>query len=133
MKVIEIIIEYKILFLLIICLRRGDMSKKWFFSTFFITLIFLAVITFFAINSFSRPVNNTKIISSSKSTSTGGTGYFLREYNGKIGIFSAGSDSPQQVLDVTIDSLPDEDQQMLVVGIYAPNKEELLKRIEDYS
>ena len=108
------------------------MIRKWFFSTFLITLTFLSVITFFAFKSFSRSVNNANI-SSTSSIMTHIDGYILRNYNGKIGIFPADSDTPQQVLNIEIDTLPDEDQQQLAVGIYVPNQEELQSKIEDYS
>ena len=112
------------------------MGKKWFFSTFIITLMFLSVIAFFTIQSFSRPVSITKTSSALSNTSsivTHDDGYILRNYNGKIGIFAADSDSPMQVLDISIDTLPDEDQQQLAVGIYVPNQLALQTKIEDYS
>lgn len=68
----------------------------------------------------SAPVKNT-------------AGYLLREYKGKIGVFAAGSSSPQQVLDVYINSLPKDDQEKLKKGISAKNHDQLLGLIENYA
>lgn len=64
-------------------------------------------------------------------TQTGG--WYMREYNGKIGIYRSGAAQPEQVLDVYVSMLPDEDKKMLAKGIYLKSRTELEERIEDYS
>ncbi len=61
------------------------------------------------------------------------TGYTLREYEGKIAVFSEEGSLPVSILDIDIRTLPISERQALAKGIYAANEEELNKRIEDYS
>jgi hypothetical protein len=74
-------------------------------------------------------VNSNAIIS----TSQGSGGYYLREYNNQIGVFEAGSNKLQQVLNVYIENLPSDAQKLIKAGIHCKDKTELLQRIEDYT
>ena len=73
------------------------------------------------------------ILNSSAVGSVQDGGWYMREYNGKIGIYRSGAAEPEQVLNVYVSMLPDEDREMLAKGIYLKNRTELQERIEDYS
>lgn len=60
------------------------------------------------------------------------TSYFLREYDGKIGVFQGETALPFEVLDVYVANLPSVDQMELRSGIEVLTKEELSAKIEDY-
>ena len=59
--------------------------------------------------------------------------YILREYDGKLGVFPADSDTPQEVIDVPISLLPPYDQAELSSGVPAADDAELSKLLEDYT
>lgn len=58
--------------------------------------------------------------------------YVLKDYGGYLAIFPYNSNIPQKVLQVKIDSLPVYDAQELKTGVYATDKEELNRLLEDY-
>ena len=60
------------------------------------------------------------------------TGYVLKAYKGRIGIFRAGEETPIEEMDVKLESLPEADQQLLIEGIPAKDKETLRSIMEDY-
>lgn len=60
------------------------------------------------------------------------TSYVLREYNGKIGVFYLGQESPFQILDVYLSTLPVADQAQIREGIYVEGGDALRSIIEDY-
>ena len=59
--------------------------------------------------------------------------YTVKEYNGRIGIFSADSNELLRILDVYLSTLPSEDVEKLAVGIKIRSESELQQIIEDYS
>jgi len=59
--------------------------------------------------------------------------YILREYEGKIGIFSADETLPDEILDVFVFTLPDADRQALRCGIRVYSEEALQRLIEDFT
>ena len=59
--------------------------------------------------------------------------YTLREYDGKLGVFPAGSDTPSQVIDIPISLLPPYDQAELQSGVSAADDAELARLLEDYT
>lgn len=58
--------------------------------------------------------------------------YFLRSYNGKIGIFRGMAHAPMKVVDIPVQNLPKDDQAALTAGIPAADKTELNRILEDY-
>lgn len=60
------------------------------------------------------------------------SGYMLKVYNGKIGVFKIGENSPIEELDVCIEDLPTADRFILQKGVYAEDKETLHRIMEDY-
>lgn len=58
--------------------------------------------------------------------------FILREFEGEIGIYSAAG-VLTDVIKVQVSSLPEADQEMLKVGIYAYSQSELMSLIEDYT
>ncbi|MBO4934726.1 MAG: hypothetical protein J5441_06130 [Clostridia bacterium] len=60
-------------------------------------------------------------------------GYFLREYNGLIGVFKPGISEPLTVVEVDTRTLPESDRLALIRGVYAADDDELNRRIEDFS
>ncbi len=58
--------------------------------------------------------------------------YYLKEYNGQIGIFKSSEKEPYQIIDVYIYNLPSLDQQELKSGIMVQDDDKLRMIIEDY-
>jgi len=58
--------------------------------------------------------------------------YWLREFDGRLGVFVDGAEKPEMVLDLYLSSLPLSDQQALQVGICAGSYRQLISMIEDY-
>jgi len=59
--------------------------------------------------------------------------YVLRSWCGRIGIFTAGSDTPDEVLGVYIFTLPEADRKALEIGITAYSQDGLRALIEDFT
>lgn len=58
--------------------------------------------------------------------------YILKEYQGKVGIFKPGEETPEEVLDIDPTILPETDQEDLRNGIFIDNADELRTLIEDF-
>ena len=61
------------------------------------------------------------------------TGYYLREFEGRIAVFEGDEFEPDYVLDVYLQYLPEYDREQLSQGIYVDTYEQLLTLMEDYS
>ena len=59
--------------------------------------------------------------------------YIVKEYAGKIGIYEAGAETPMQILDVYVFTLPEADQTALRTGIRAYSSDALRALIEDFT
>ena len=59
--------------------------------------------------------------------------YTLREYRGRIGIFSGSRDTPLQTLDICVFTLPENDRAALEKGIRVYSEEALRSLIEDFT
>lgn len=59
--------------------------------------------------------------------------YIVKEYEGKIGVFLYGEESPMRVYQVPVEQLPEYDVLQLKKGIRIANDEELFQIIEDYT
>ena len=57
--------------------------------------------------------------------------YILKEYNGRIALFTKGKSKPHMIFNVYTDNLPDMDKFKLKDGIEAKSREELRRLIED--
>ena len=60
------------------------------------------------------------------------TKYVLGEFNGNLAIYQANSDTPLEVLDVQISSLPERDIERIKNGITADTLSEIILIAEDY-
>ena len=58
--------------------------------------------------------------------------YILKEYNGKVAIFSGGQQTPQEILEIDLSALPDTDQKQLFARIEVDNETQLQQYIEDF-
>lgn len=76
-------------------------------------------------------IQNEESVSVLESDTTA-SGWILRAYHGRIGIFEENG-TLVNVLDTYIKTLPKADQELLEEGIYASNQEKLNSLIEDYS
>lgn len=85
---------------------------------------------------FAMP-KNQKLLGQKSSVSTASvkktTGYIVKEYQGKIGIFTPGNQNPGQVLNVYVTSLPQSEQKRLEAGIRVSTHVGLLEMIENYT
>lgn len=59
--------------------------------------------------------------------------YILKEYNGQIGIFKAGEETPFKTVEIDLSDLPQGDAEMLKKGIRLYDEQSLQKAVEDYS
>ncbi|MFR8001492.1 MAG: hypothetical protein ACLU62_01075 [Hydrogeniiclostridium sp.] len=89
-----------------------------------------------SINSTANDVSSQENLANSSSSKLDSTpeetGYVLKAYMGHIGIFRAGEETPIEEMDVKLESLPEADQQLLIEGIPAKDKETLRSIMEDY-
>ncbi len=60
-------------------------------------------------------------------------GYTLKEYNGKIAVFTDNADEPESIIDTDINIFSDNDKVLLKNGITVYSVEELYRLIEDFS
>ncbi len=58
--------------------------------------------------------------------------YCIREYEGKIGVFVPGQDTPIQMIETNPELLPEYDRVMLEEGIYLYSEAELRQLTEDF-
>ncbi|MCQ4022007.1 MULTISPECIES: hypothetical protein [unclassified Ruminococcus] len=58
--------------------------------------------------------------------------YIVKEFYGRVAVFENGKETPLDITDTAIDSLPDFDKQQLKIGVYAANERELKRLLEDY-
>jgi hypothetical protein len=58
--------------------------------------------------------------------------YIVKAYNGIVAVFKVNNEYPFKVLDVSVESLPYADQDMLNKGIYVADDQELNSILEDY-
>ncbi len=68
-----------------------------------------------------------------RSISTDNKIYTVKEYEGKVAVFEANSNSPLTVYESYVSLLPEYDRMLLKEGISVDNTEELQKIIEDYT
>lgn len=59
-------------------------------------------------------------------------GFLVRTYDGKIGIFKKEENTPFEIIDVDVSSLPQTDQLLLATGIKADSESDLQRIREDY-
>jgi hypothetical protein len=71
--------------------------------------------------------------STAMTQSTAAQSYTLKEYQGKLAVFTPESSQPQQIIDVQIQSLPQSEQDKLRDGIQTNDHDELLALIENYT
>ena len=59
--------------------------------------------------------------------------YIVGEWEGRLAVFAEGRQTPDQVYDVYISTLPEEEQKRLEAGIPASDEKELASLLEDYT
>lgn len=82
----------------------------------------------------SHPYGNSKPESymSEADVSSRASKYVVKAYNGIVAVFKMNDEFPFKVLDVSVESLPYADQDMLNKGIYVADDQELNSILEDY-
>ena len=78
----------------------------------------------------SAPTQNEAIIKDTYSDSA--VGYFVKEYNGIIGVYDF-SNELMYTVEVYVKTLPAKDREMLKEGIYADSYGEILEILGDYT
>ena len=79
------------------------------------------------------PTTQTSYIEeSSEALSKSEEFYILKEYNGKIAVYSSNSDKPIEITKASTAKLPKSDQEALKDGIKAESKKELNRLLEDF-
>ena len=79
------------------------------------------------------PTTQTSYIEeSSEALSKSEEFYILKEYNGKIDVYSSNSDKPIEITNASTAKLPKSDQEALKDGIKAESKKELNRLLEDF-
>ncbi len=77
------------------------------------------------------PVAETTVIDSVPAAEK--QGYFLKEHDGRLAVFAAGSSEPLYVFHVSIGTMSDFDKDALREGIFAQDLTELRDLVEDYT
>lgn len=79
------------------------------------------------------PTTQTSYIEeSSEALSKSEEFYILKEYNGKIAVYSSNLDKPIEITNASTAKLPKSDQEALKDGIKAESKKELNRLLEDF-
>lgn len=60
------------------------------------------------------------------------SGYYIKEYKGRVAVVRVGSDTPEMIFDIHTKMLPELDRKQLSDGIYVKSYEEMLRLVEDY-
>ena len=59
--------------------------------------------------------------------------YTVGEWQGQVAVFESGTDTPRQVFDTYVETLPELQQRQLQQGIPADSEDALALRLEDYT
>jgi len=100
------------------------MKKVLFYS---IITVSLSCLLFITLNKSEKKVNTEETASLTASDV-----YIIKAYDGKVAVFSDGVNSPIQVLDCKINSLPPDAVEALATGIKVTGTDELQRAIEAY-
>lgn len=102
-------------------------------------LLFLVSASFFSSFSKVKHTNeniqiNASVYSTQDSSQEANSnkGYIVKKYNNQVAIFKEGEETPFEILDININSLPETDQKALEAGISIKDADKLRKLIEDY-
>ena len=63
---------------------------------------------------------------------TNETIYYLKDYNGRLAVFSEGSESPFKITEVEIKTLQEYDKKTIRKGVKAHGQKELTRLLEDF-
>ena len=102
-----------------------------------LTLILCAMLAVTAVALLARPSEESQADAKASNEQLNAqgeqpTGYYLRDYDGRLAVFRAGSDTPYALFDCYTHQLPSYDQSALKAGVYAESYEQLVALIEDY-
>lgn len=81
----------------------------------------------------NRPVSSAPAQPASAAASAAFARRLLGVWEGKLALFAEGMDTPDEVYDVFISTLPEEEQARLEKGIVVQSEEELAGWLEDYT
>ncbi len=98
-----------------------------------ITIISIISLASIFTNSITLVSSSEKVNTTEPVTQTEELSYTIREYHGKIALFTGDNPKPDAVYDIFTSSLPDIDAQALKEGITVGTKQEAQKIIEDYT
>lgn len=96
-------------------------------NTLVVSFIIVASLTIIISNAFN---NKTEIPYTESITEE--KHYILKDFDGRLALFSNESGVPIEIYNIFTDSLPEEDKSEIKTGIKAKNEEELQKLIEAY-
>lgn len=118
-----------------IIFRKGVLEMKlWIKPALCGILMFgAAASAWTAVGSISKRTAPTQAYAYEWSVSPAEAQYFLREYDGHVGVFSPhSSHMPVTVTDIEVAGLRDADRAMLSSGIAVADQDELLSLLEDF-
>lgn len=81
----------------------------------------------------SAPAARTVSSGTAASRSAPAVDYTVRTYGSGIGVFIGTSSKPEQVVDISPDTLPKTEREKLNVGIHVSSRDELAALLQDYS
>ena len=84
------------------------------------------------LSSYRRPVSSSSSVSAEESAPPAAR-RLLGIWEGKLALFTEGRESPDEVYDVYVQTLPKEEQDRLRQGIAVGSEEELAGWLEDYT
>jgi len=112
----------------------GKQKSKRFFL--FLSIIFTACIISISLILLTNSICKSKTMAQNTTQNISNAEknyiYLIREYEGKIGVFTPNSNTPIKIIETNPNILPEYDQKMLKEGIYLYNETELQQLIEDF-
>ncbi len=101
------------------------------FSVFIISLILVIIISaVIAIIANNMMVNAN--VSDEQTDTTVSTVYYVKEYDGKIAVFTDLTKPPVEITDTQVFTFPQADIDLLMAGIKVDSEKELKRLLEDY-
>lgn len=95
-------------------------------------IFFLSIIIFLSLGFITSNLTKMNAYQTSTYENTTDFHYILKDYNGKIALFTSDREAPVEVYDIFTNSLPDRDAEKLSKGITASDEKELSKLLETY-
>lgn len=109
------------------------MTKKEISDVLLLFVLVLSIIAFGVLYFITKPYSVQSETTTVSDTSTTQVNYKISVYDGRIAVFDTSTNSPIEVFDVYLSSLPQSEQNQIRSGIYTDSSVKLQELIEDYT